>query len=195
MSMQKDIIDKIRKNGGDFLIELKANQRSLRYGIEDRIRTHTPLHSYTEGPELGHGRIETRTYRIHDGLDLIADREKWGGGMTVVEYESDTVFKSTGARSSERRLYVTSLAADTPLPGAIVRTHWALDVNLKQDRIKRRYGRAARNLDTIQSVVHSVFSIWKRQRKKRADRGKGMAEIMRHVSASFTKLIRFLCQK
>jgi len=75
MSMQKDIIDKIRKNGGDFLIELKANQRSLRYGIEDRIRTHTPLHSYTEGPELGHGRIETRTYRIHDGLDLIADRE------------------------------------------------------------------------------------------------------------------------
>ena len=42
MSMQKDIIDKIRKNGGDFLIELKANQRSLRYGIEDRIRTRKP---------------------------------------------------------------------------------------------------------------------------------------------------------
>ena len=111
MSMQKDIIDKIRKKGGDFLIELKANQRSLRYGIEDRIRTRTPLHSYTEGPELGHGRIETRTYRIHDGLDMIADREKWGGGMTVVEYESDTVLKSTGARSTERRLYVTSLAS------------------------------------------------------------------------------------
>ena len=64
MSMQKDIIDKIRKNGGDFLIELKANQRSLRYEIEDRIKTRKPLHSYTEGAELGHGRIETRTYRI-----------------------------------------------------------------------------------------------------------------------------------
>lgn len=202
MSMQKDIIDKIRKKGGDFLIELKANQRSLRYGIEDRIRTRTPLHSYTEGPELGHGRIETRTYRIHDGLDMIADREKWGGGMTVVEYESDTVLKSTGARSTERRLYVTSLATDTPLLGAIVRTHWAiesmhwgLDVNFQQDRIKRRSGRSARNLDTIQRIVHSVFSIWKRLRKKRADRRKGVAEIMRHVSASFTKLIRFLCQK
>ena len=202
MSMQKDIIDKIRKKGGDFLIELKANQRSLRYGIEDRIRTRTPLHSYTEGPELGHGRIETRTYRIHDGLDMIADREKWGGGMTVVEYESDTVLKSTGARSTERRLYVTSLATDTPLLGAIVRTHWAiesmhwgLDVNFQQDRIKRRSGRSARNLDTIQRIVYSVFSIWKRLRKKRADRRKGIAEIMRHVSASFTKLIRFLCQK
>ena len=109
-----DIVDMIRKKGGDFLIELKANQRELRYGIEDRIRTHTPLYSYTEGPELGHGRIETRIYRIHDGLAMIADREKWGGRMTVVEYESDTISKSTGAHSTERRLYVTSLAATPP---------------------------------------------------------------------------------
>ena len=63
------------------------------------------------------------------------------------------------------------------------------------DRIRRRSSRAARNLDTIQRIVHSVFSVWKRLRRKMADRRKGMAEIMRLVSASFTKLIRFLCQK
>ena len=34
MSMQKDIIDRIRGKGADFLIELKANQPSLRYGVE-----------------------------------------------------------------------------------------------------------------------------------------------------------------
>ena len=79
MSMQKDIIDCIRKKGGNFLIELKANQRALFYGVEDGLRKKTPLHSYTDGPELGHGRIETRTYRIHGGLDLIADSRKWGG--------------------------------------------------------------------------------------------------------------------
>ena len=38
MSMQKDIIDRIRSKGGDFLIELKANQRSLRYVVEDSIK-------------------------------------------------------------------------------------------------------------------------------------------------------------
>ena len=85
------------------------------------------MYSYTEGPELGHGRIETRTYRIHDGLAMIADREKWGGRMTVVEYESDTVSKSTGTHSTERRPYVTSLAADTTLLGSVVRTHWAIE--------------------------------------------------------------------
>ena len=44
-------------------------------------KTHTPIHSYTDGPELGHGRIETRTYRIYDGLDMIADKQKWGGNL------------------------------------------------------------------------------------------------------------------
>lgn len=42
MSMQKAVIDKIRERGADFVIELKANQRSLRYGVEDSIKTHTP---------------------------------------------------------------------------------------------------------------------------------------------------------
>lgn len=202
MSMQKDIIDKIRKKGGDFLIELKANQRSLRYGVEDKLKGHTPLYSYTEGPELSHGRIETRTYSIYDGLDIIADKEKWGGNMTVVEYESDTIKKSTGAHTSERRLYVSSMPTDTPALGSFVRNHWSvesmhwgLDRNLLQDRIKRKSARAARNLDTIQRMVHSVFSIWKCLRKKRADKKKGMAELMRLVSASFTRLMRFLCQK
>ncbi len=50
MSMQKDIIERIRTKGGDFLIELKANQRSPRYGVEDSLKEHIPLCSYTEIP-------------------------------------------------------------------------------------------------------------------------------------------------
>ena len=50
MAMQKDIIDRIRGKGADFLIELKANQPSPRYGVEDRLKEYKPLYSYTEGP-------------------------------------------------------------------------------------------------------------------------------------------------
>lgn len=202
MSMQKEIIDKIREKGGDFLIELKANQRSLRYGVEDRLKGASPAYSYTDGPELGHGRIERRTYRVYSGAGLTVDREKWGGNLTVIEFVSDTTRKSTGAHTTERRLYVSSLPADTPRLGALVRSHWSiesmhwcLDANLLQDRVKRKSARSARNLDTIQRIVHSVFSIWRRLRRKRSDKRRGMAELMRHVSMSFTKLLRFLLQK
>lgn len=73
--------------------------------------------------------------------------------------------------------------------------HWGLDVNLMQDGIRRKSPRAARNLDTIQRIVFSVFSIWKGLRKKRSDKKKGVAELMRHISMNFTKLLRFLSQK
>ncbi|MDE5877134.1 MAG: ISAs1 family transposase [Muribaculaceae bacterium] len=202
MSMQKDIIDKIRSKGGDFLIELKANQPSLRYGVENSLKKHRPLYSYTEGPELGHGRIETGTYLIHDGLDIIAEKDKWGGNMTIIESHADTVRKSTGVHSSEKRLYVSSLPTDTPALGAIVRKHrsiesmhWGLDFNLRQDHIKRKSAKAARNPDTIQRIVHSLFSIWRGRRKKRSDKAKGIAELMRYISMSFTRLMRFLSQK
>lgn len=202
MSMQKEIIDKIRENGGDFLIELKANQRSLFYGVENQLKGLSPVYGYTEGPELGHGRIETRTYRVFDGAEAIADKEKWGGSLTVIEFESDTIKKSTGRRTTEKRLYVSSLPAGTKRLGSLVRSHWAiesmhwsLDTNLRQDRTKRKRPKAARNLDTIQRIVHSVFSIWRRLRKKKSDKNLGMAELMRRVSWNFTELLRFLRQK
>ena len=72
---------------------------------------------YTEGPELGHGRIETRTYNIYDGLEIIADKEKWGGNMTIIEYEAETVRKTTAKHTREKRLYVSSLPAEHSFPG------------------------------------------------------------------------------
>lgn len=202
MSMQKEIIDKIREKDGYFLIELKANQRALRYGVEDKIRYAAPQFTYTEGPELGHGRIEQRTYNVYDGLELIADKDRWGSNLTVVEFVSNTTNKSTGTETTETRLYVSNLPVDTPWIGKAVRKHWSiesmhwgLDLNLLQDCIKRKSTKAARNLDTIQRIVHSLFSIWKGRRKKLSDKAKGLAELMRYVSMSFTRLLHFLSQK
>ena len=204
MSMQKAIVDKIRERGGDFVIELKANQRSLRYGIEDRIKCQDPVQEHKEGPSLEHGRIETRTYRIYDGLQLIEDKEKWGGGMTVVEFKAESVKKSTGERLRESRLYVSSLNKDTPAShiGSVIRRHWSiesmhwsLDCNFLQDRTKRKTSKSARNLDSLQRIVHAIFSIWRIRRKKHSDKAKGTAELMRGISMSFTRLLRFLYQK
>jgi predicted transposase YbfD/YdcC len=202
MSMQKEIIDKIREKGGYFLIELKANQRALRYGVEDRIEQCIPKFSYQESTELNHGRIETRTYKVYDGLELIIDKDKWGGNLTVVEFISNCTKKSTGAETTETRFYVSNLPDDTPWIGMAVRKHWAiesmhwgLDFNLLQDSIKRKTTKAARNLDTLQRIVYSLFSIWKGRRKKRSDKAKGLAKLMRHVSRSFTNLLHFLSQK
>lgn len=76
MSFQKSIIDKIRQKDGNFVIELKANQRSLRYKLEDKIKTATAVDVYTQGQCLEHDRIETRTCRIFRGGRVHYRQEK-----------------------------------------------------------------------------------------------------------------------
>lgn len=202
MSFQKAIIDNIKGEGGDFVIELKANQRSLRYGLEDAIKNAIPADIHKEGPYLEHGRIETRICRTYRGEELIADREKWNGKLTVIEICTTTEKKSDGRRASERRLYVSSLDCGAERLSLITRRHWAiesmhwdLDRNLQQDRIKRKTERAARNLDTIQRMVLALIAAWKNRRKKLSDKRKGTAEITRELSMNFTKVLCFLAQK
>ena len=202
MSFQKAIIDKIREKGGDFLIGLKANQRTLRYGIEDNVGLAEPVDVYSEGPFLEHGRIETRACRIFRGNDLITDREKWNGDLTVVEIRTATERKSDGQKSSERRFYVSSFQGSARRLGTIARMHWAiesmhwdLDRNLRQDFIRRKSTRSARNLDTIQRMVLAILSIWKGKRKKLSDKAKGTAELIGELSMNFTAIIHMLAQK
>lgn len=202
MSFQKSIIDKIREKGGDFVIELKANQKSLRYVLEDKIKTATPSDVYTEVPSLEHGRIELRICRIYRGEGLIADREKWNGRLTVIEMLTSAEKKSGGHCASEQRLYISSLDGTAKQLGLITRQHWSiesmhwdLDYNLRQDSIKRKTGRAARTLDTIQRMVLAILAIWKNKRKKVADKIKGTAEIIRELSLNLTKVLHLLAQK
>lgn len=202
MSFQKAIIDKIRKNGGDFLIELKANQRTLRYGIEDSVGQAVPVDVHSKGPCLEHGRIETRTCRVFRGEDLVVDREKWNGNLTVIEIRTDTERKPDGRKSSERRFYVASFNGSAKRLGTIARMHWAiesmhwdLDRNLRQDFIRRKSARSARNLDTIQRMVLAILSIWKGKRKKLSDKAKGTAGLIRELSLDFTVMMHMLAQK
>lgn len=66
------------------VIELKANQRSLHYNLEDGIKTAIPVDTYKEEPFLEHGRIKSST-SIYDRSELIAGRRKWNGNLTVVK--------------------------------------------------------------------------------------------------------------
>ena len=105
------------------MIELKANQRSLRYGLEDSIKTATPTDIYKKGPYLEHGRIESRICRIYRGEELIVDREKWNGNLTVVEILTATEKKSDGKSTSEQRLYISSLDSSAERLSQITRQH------------------------------------------------------------------------
>ena len=78
--------------------------------------------------------------------------------------------KSDGKSTSEQRLYILSLDSSaerlsqiTKQHWAIASMHWELDHNLRQDSIKRKAERVARNLDTIQKMVLALSKMRKNQ--------------------------------
>ena len=202
MSCQKTIVDKIIDKGGHFLIEVKANQKTLRWGLEDMVESAEPLDCHSEEGVLAHGRIESRICRTYDGADMVADKEKWGTALTVVDIRTRSVKKSNGSVAEERRLYITDLKKDAKLLNDITRQHWmiesmhwSLDTGMRQDAIKRHTKRGARNLDTIQRMALAIMSFWRSKRKRLRDRAAGYSEIMRNCSLNFAHLLNVIALK
>ena len=146
---------------------------------------------------MEHGRIESRTCRIFREEELIVDKEKWGGNLTVIEILISTEKKSDGKSASEQRLYIASIDSTVEYLSLVTRWHWVIEsMNWDLDcNLKRKTERVVRNLDAIQRVVLALFTIGKNKRKKMSDKSKGTAEIARELSFSFTKLLHLLDQK
>lgn len=189
MYCQKDVLDTIRRRNGHFLVEVKANQKQLRWGLEDRLDKAAFIDTHTQEPTLAHGRIEGRTCRTYSGKDVGIDCDKWGKDLTVIEIMTKTITKSTRAETAERRIYITDLKLGAKELSDMSRRHWSiesmhwlLDYDMRQDATKRKYPRSARNMDTLQRLSLSLMSIWRNNRKKREHKNMGCKEIVRNLS-------------
>lgn len=202
MACQKNIVDKIREKGGHFLIEVKGNQKTLRWNIEDNVLKSKCIDMFRDDAKLSNGRIESRACGVYNGDDVIADKTKWGEQLRVLKICTTTTDKKTGREVSEKRFYMTDLTCKAKILNSLSRTHWSiesmhwvLDTVYHQDRIKRKEKNAARNLDTVQRFCLSIIAVWKSIRKKKSDKEVGVTRLTDKFRSDFCYLRRFLSLK
>ena len=122
--------------------------------------------------ETGHGRIHERRCRVFYGVDRISGTDKFSSVCAIVEVTTHTTHKATGKETSQTRYYITSMRGSAQLMDYISRKHWGIENNLHweldtlqgQDATKRKYPKAARNLDTIQKIVHAIIAYTARKK-------------------------------
>lgn len=74
MGCQKNIVEKIKRRGGDYVISLNGNQGCLYNDVQLFLTTEKEsgfkkvAHDFYETIEKGHGRIETRRYWITEQI-------------------------------------------------------------------------------------------------------------------------------
>ncbi len=172
VATQKNVARQIVDAGGQYVLALKENQKSLhqavRAELDDVIRTqgaHLPADTHRT-TDADHGRIETREVWATEDLSWLKQANDWPGLRSVVVVEATRDVPGVGT-SVERRYYLSSLPADAMDLAGCIRGHWGienrlhhvLDVSFREDdsRIRRDHG--PENVSRLRRIALNLLRV------------------------------------
>lgn len=174
MGCQRESAAQIIKQEADYVLSLKGTQGILHEEVEayfawaKRINFQELEYDYCRTIEKDHGRIEERRCWVTEDTDWFTEKADWAGlrSFIMVEHKREVI---GGAASSERRYFISSLAASAKEALRCVRgqwgiensLHWVLDVAFREDGCRTRSGHAPENLATLQ---HMAVNLLKQER-------------------------------
>lgn len=175
------IVEKLEKQGADYMIALKTNQKSFyNLALGHFQNENINSDSYTT-EEKGHGRLDKRVYEklsVHKNLSpsfekcLVKQLEKFPNLDSIIRVTS---FRSVGNKTptTQTRYYFTSLNSNVREAANAIRSHWSiennlhwvLDVHFKEDHCRTRSGYADANLALLRRLAVSVVKQYKPEKK------------------------------
>jgi predicted transposase YbfD/YdcC len=189
---QKEIVEQIRAQGGDYLVAVKGNQPALERAVHAAFDRACEADFAGCGmaatAEAGHGRHEERY------VTVIRDPEGLPAGWTdvraVVMVCREREVK--GRNGNTCHFYITSLRCSAKRLAGYVRghwgvengLHWCLDVSFAEDTNRTRQTNAGANLGAIRRVAASLL---------KQDKGRGSIKAKRlHAALDHNYLLRAL---
>ena len=191
LGCQTDIAATIVDKGSDYVLAVKANQKTLSEALAESFETGDTLgwgsadvqHQTTV--EKDHGRIETRRAVLVFQIDWLPDaiRKEWPtlGAVGMIETTQE---KGTTV-STDRRYFIMSrgvtkvgdFSRAVRAHWGIESMHWVLDVTFREDACRVRKDQAARNLSLLRKITFAMLRLDTaypksslRQRRARASR-------------------------
>jgi predicted transposase YbfD/YdcC len=160
MGCQKEIAEKIIVNKGDYILQVKDNQKDLKQQVEKLFKRQSVKNEYIEH-DIGHGRIEKRVCKVIDDLTFLDNKEDWKGLKTIVSIESEICQKKTNKESHCVRYYISSSEANAKQMAQDIRSHWSIENNLhwnldvifKEDLQLKRKGNSTENFNMITKLA------------------------------------------
>jgi len=160
MGTQKAIAQQIVEAGGDYLLAVKDNQKTLAEDITLFFEKPPAGYMLDEDTQVekDHGRLETRRCRICTDVAWLEQRQEWAGLASIICIES--WIEKAGKSTYSIRHYICSLAMTAKAAQYAVRSHWAvenklhwvLDVLMREDLARNRSNHGAHNLAILRHM-------------------------------------------
>jgi predicted transposase YbfD/YdcC len=165
MGCQRAIAERIRAQGGDYVLGLKGNQSTLQESVEDFFdvalagRFAGVAHDFHEEIDKDHGRLEVRRYWIAEDLRTLPDNPLRAGLRSIGLVERHCTVGDT--ETVERRYFIDSIPAQAKLFAHAVRGHWGvenrlhwrLDAIFREDASRIRKGHAPAIMTAIRHLA------------------------------------------
>lgn len=206
MHCQKKTCQLVLDGLGDYVFQVKANQKGLYEAVQEWIDPFIDVHDEAldvyQTYEKGHGRIERRTCYTYlvEGYDYFAD---WPGLSLVIAMDREV--EKDGHVSKERSYYISSLLGTAKHLANLIREHWQieslhwqLDCIFHEDACRARNANLQIVLSLLRKLALSVHRQYMAYLKslddmKEKDR-KSMRRIMRRCAMNFDQLLAVLRQ-
>lgn len=151
-------------SGNEYVIQVKANQKTLLAVIQRTIKEQRPKDS-CEKKEINRGRQECRKVKVYNNKYLYIEKD-WRNLNTII------MVINTGKRNGlcyrEEHYYISSLQTKSAeLFATGIRKHWLIenqlhwvkDVIQNEDRSMIEHKGIATNLSLIKSIAISLFRV------------------------------------
>ena len=191
MGCQRAISEQIVEQGGDYVIGLKGNQKTLQEDVSAYFNDLSRFKGMEwQEVDKGHGRIEERHCFALDDIDWLQEQHHWPGLTSIAMVLSKRIIK--GKESDEKRYYISSLPADAERICRAARAHWGvenslhwrLDVVYNEDKACIRDENAAENMAIIRKWALNILN---------SQKGKSsIKSLQRKASMSFNHMLQLL---
>ena len=179
MHCQKETAETIVNNGGDYVLQLKANQKNFYDDVyamfDDKYMDEADKNCEYEiykTQEKSHGRIETRTCYVLNEIAFFTDYlANWKGLKKIfavvreVERENK-ITKEISCYLSSKNTTAENLLSYTRKHWEIESMHHILDVTYDEDRCKLLSQRAQENLNIFRKMGISIHKKYLKNKKQ-----------------------------
>jgi len=160
--LPKKTVKTIINTGNDYIIQVKANQKTLFKQLKINSSDEKNCLDFFESQTQARGRTEIRkTFVYKDLTDISSD---WTGLKRLIRVERTV--KTKTKTSSETAYYISSVRSNSAsLFGKHIRNHWGIenrlhwvkDVCMNEDKAKTISGMAAENISILRNIVINIF--------------------------------------
>jgi predicted transposase YbfD/YdcC len=163
---QKATVGQIRRQGGDYVVCVKGNQKGLRDAVAEVFERagDAEFAGCDMASEVGaaHGREEERYVTVVQDPEGLPEGWTDVGAVALVCRERQVKGKKN---ESTGRYYITSLRVSAAVLAGYIRNHWGvenglhwvLDVSFREDDSRTRAGHAGANLGMLRRVALSLL--------------------------------------